>query len=57
MNLEETYNFIKNKYNLLEETDGKDVLCLNFKNVTVLYWNKAFSEIIVAESLYYAKRM
>lgn len=56
MNLEETYNFIKNKYNLLEETDSKDVLCLNFKNVTVLYWNKEFREIIVAKDLFYSER-
>jgi hypothetical protein len=57
MNLEETYNFIKNKYNLLEETDGKDVLCLNFKNVTVLYLNKVFNEIFIAESIFYATRL
>ena len=57
MNLEETYNFIKNKYNLLEEKDGEDVLCLNFKNVTVLYLNKVFNEIFIADSIFYAKRL
>lgn len=57
MNLEETYNLIKNKYNLLEEKDGEDVLCLNFKNVTVLYWNKVFHKIFIAESIFYATRL
>lgn len=57
MNFEETYNFIKNKYNLLEEKDGEDVLCLNFKNVTVLYLNKVFNEIFIADSIFYAKRL
>lgn len=57
MNLEETYNFIKNKYNLLEEKEGEDILSLNFNNVTVLYWNKVFREIFVAENLFYAKRL
>ena len=56
MNLEETYNFIKNKYNLLEEKDDEDILCLNFKDVTVLYWYKAFNEIFIAEDLFYSER-
>ena len=57
MNFEETYNLIKNKYNLLEEKDGEDVLCLNFKNITVLYLNKVFNEIFIADSIFYAKRL
>ncbi len=57
MNLEETYNFIKNKYNLLEEKEGVDVLCLNLKNVTVLYWYKVFNEIFIADNLFYEERL
>jgi len=57
MNLEETYNFIKNKYNLLEEKDGEYILALNYKNVTVLYFNKLFRNIFMAEDIFYAERM
>ena len=57
MNLEETYNFIKNKYNLLEEKDGEYILSLNYKNVTVLYFNKLFRNIFIAEDIFYAERM
>lgn len=57
MNLEETYNFIKNKYNLLEEKDGEYILSLNYKNVTVLYFNKLFRNIFMAEDIFYAERM